>query len=75
MITATWNWLWEKHDQVKDMFRFFIKPGEMVERKSGISRMMGLEETIVMEMTMEIRRNVLILLYNALVLLPAHYYF
>lgn len=33
MITASWNWLWEKHDQVKDMFRFFIKPGEMVERK------------------------------------------
>ncbi|WP_156288240.1 SLC13 family permease [Oceanobacillus salinisoli] len=26
MLTATWSWLWEKHDQVKDMFRFFVKP-------------------------------------------------
>ncbi|MFC4410887.1 SLC13 family permease [Chungangia koreensis] len=25
MLTATWNWLWEKHDQTKDMFRFFAK--------------------------------------------------
>lgn len=32
MLTATWNWLWEKHDQVKDMFRFFVKPGETVEK-------------------------------------------
>lgn len=27
MITATWNWMWEKHDQAKDMLRFFAKPG------------------------------------------------
>lgn len=26
MITATWGWLWDKHDQVKDLFRFFVKP-------------------------------------------------
>lgn len=26
MIAATWDWLWEKHDQVKDTFRFFVKP-------------------------------------------------
>ncbi|HLR03618.1 MAG TPA: DASS family sodium-coupled anion symporter [Virgibacillus sp.] len=26
MITSTWNWMWDKHDQVKDMFRFFIHP-------------------------------------------------
>jgi len=26
MITATWDWMWEKHDQIKDMFRFFIHP-------------------------------------------------
>lgn len=25
MLSATWNWLWEKHDQTKDMFRFFTK--------------------------------------------------
>ncbi|WP_249871344.1 SLC13 family permease [Oceanobacillus saliphilus] len=33
MITATWDWLWEKHDQVKDMFRFFVKPAETIEKK------------------------------------------
>lgn len=33
MITATWDWLWEKHDQVKDIFRFFAKPGETVEKE------------------------------------------
>lgn len=27
MLAATWNWLWEKNDQVKDMLRFFAKPG------------------------------------------------
>lgn len=30
MITTTWNWLWEKHDQVKDLFRFFVKPAKAV---------------------------------------------
>ncbi|MFD1065042.1 SLC13 family permease [Oceanobacillus locisalsi] len=33
MIHTTWNWLWEKHDQVKDMFRFFMKPGKIMEQK------------------------------------------
>jgi len=28
MLTTTWNWLWDKHDQVKDMFRFFVKPSQ-----------------------------------------------
>lgn len=27
MISATWNWMWEKHDQAKDTFRFFTNPG------------------------------------------------
>lgn len=27
MIATTWNWMWEKHDQAKDMLRFFAKPG------------------------------------------------
>lgn len=27
MISATWNWMWEKHYQAKDMMRFFAKPG------------------------------------------------
>lgn len=26
MVTTTWNWLWDKHDQVKDLFNFFVKP-------------------------------------------------
>jgi sodium-dependent dicarboxylate transporter 2/3/5 len=32
MISSTWNWLWEKHDQVKDMFRFFVKPGDVLKK-------------------------------------------
>lgn len=27
MIAATWNWMWEKHDQAKDTFRLFTNPG------------------------------------------------
>ncbi|MFP3356042.1 DASS family sodium-coupled anion symporter [Planococcus sp. 11815] len=27
MISTTWNWMWEKHHQAKDMLRFFAKPG------------------------------------------------
>ncbi|HEX6594277.1 MAG TPA: DASS family sodium-coupled anion symporter [Bacillota bacterium] len=26
MITTTWNWLWKKHNQTKDLFTFFVKP-------------------------------------------------
>lgn len=26
MIHATWNWLWNKHNQTKDLFTFFVKP-------------------------------------------------
>ncbi|WP_087972545.1 SLC13 family permease [Oceanobacillus rekensis] len=33
MISATWNWLWVKHDQVKDMFRFFVESTETMEKK------------------------------------------
>lgn len=28
MITNTWHWLWDKHDQAKDLLRFFVKPNE-----------------------------------------------
>ncbi|MGA8943809.1 MAG: SLC13 family permease [Thermoactinomyces sp.] len=28
MVTNTWNWLWDKHDQVKDLLRFFVKPNQ-----------------------------------------------
>lgn len=35
MFTATWDWLWEKHDQVKDLFRFFVKPAEVMEKKKN----------------------------------------
>src|SRR5690554_4247177 len=34
-MTTTWNWLWEKHDQVKDLFRFFVNPGETIGKKKG----------------------------------------
>src|SRR5690625_4051529 len=26
MITATWDWLWDKHYQMKDLLSFFVKP-------------------------------------------------
>lgn len=28
MISSTWNWLWDKHDQAKDLLRFFVKPND-----------------------------------------------
>lgn len=35
MISTSWNWLWEKHDQVKDLFRFFVKPEEAIEKSKA----------------------------------------
>ncbi|SFA87540.1 solute carrier family 13 (sodium-dependent dicarboxylate transporter), member 2/3/5 [Lentibacillus halodurans] len=26
MITAAWNWLWDKHDQAKELLSFFVRP-------------------------------------------------
>lgn len=26
MIATTWNWLWDKHDQAKDLLSFFVRP-------------------------------------------------
>ncbi|WP_078592782.1 SLC13 family permease [Evansella clarkii] len=37
MISATWNWLWEKHDQTKDLLTFFVKPNKSRISKSGSS--------------------------------------
>ncbi|WP_211655155.1 SLC13 family permease [Planococcus alpniumensis] len=31
MISTTWNWMWAKHDQAKDMLRFFAKPGSALQ--------------------------------------------
>lgn len=28
MVSATWNWLWDKHDEVKDMLRFFTNTND-----------------------------------------------
>ncbi|GGK07688.1 sodium-dependent dicarboxylate transporter SdcS [Lentibacillus kapialis] len=28
MMIAAWDWLWEKHDQAKDMLRFFVRPND-----------------------------------------------
>ncbi len=28
MVTTAWNWLWDKHDQTKELIRFFVKPNE-----------------------------------------------
>lgn len=27
-MTAAWDWLWDKHDQAKDLLRFFVRPNE-----------------------------------------------
>lgn len=27
-MSATWNWLWDKHDEIKEMFSFFVKPSK-----------------------------------------------
>lgn len=35
MITHTWNWFWEKHEQIKELFRFFVKPTEMMDEKNN----------------------------------------
>lgn len=35
MIASTWNWLWDKHDQVKETFRFFVKPGSGFPPQNG----------------------------------------
>ncbi|WP_424475331.1 SLC13 family permease [Oceanobacillus kimchii] len=32
MLQLTWHWMWEKHDQVKDLFRLFVKPSEVIEK-------------------------------------------
>ncbi|MFD1334191.1 SLC13 family permease [Oceanobacillus iheyensis] len=32
MLHATWYWMWEKHDQVKDLFRLFVNPSEIIEK-------------------------------------------
>ena len=33
MIT-TWNWLWDKHDEIKEMFSFFVKPNQETNQTS-----------------------------------------
>jgi len=29
MLSATWNWLWGMHDDVKDSIMFFVKPNRL----------------------------------------------
>ncbi|HSI65800.1 MAG TPA: DASS family sodium-coupled anion symporter [Planococcus sp. (in: firmicutes)] len=35
MIASTWSWLWKKHDEVKDAFHLFIKPGSGAQQLGG----------------------------------------
>lgn len=35
MLTSTWDWLWNKHDQVKDLFRLFIKPSQIIKKNQS----------------------------------------
>ncbi|CAM5217038.1 Sodium-dependent dicarboxylate transporter SdcS OS=Ureibacillus acetophenoni OX=614649 GN=SAMN05877842_11341 PE=3 SV=1 [Ureibacillus acetophenoni] len=36
MFTSTWNRLWSMHDQVKDLFRFFVSPNTSKIVKKGL---------------------------------------
>src|SRR5699024_5936073 len=38
MLTTTWDWLWNKHDQVKDLFRLFVKPNEIIKKNQSKKR-------------------------------------
>src|SRR5690625_6171438 len=29
-----WNWLWDKHDEIKDMFSFFVRPKKSSKKTS-----------------------------------------
>ncbi|HSI65801.1 MAG TPA: DASS family sodium-coupled anion symporter, partial [Planococcus sp. (in: firmicutes)] len=35
MIASTWNWLWDKNDEIKDAFRLFVKPGSGSPQQNG----------------------------------------
>ncbi|RWZ58643.1 DASS family sodium-coupled anion symporter [Halobacillus fulvus] len=37
MASNTWNWLWDKHDQAKDLLSFFVKPNESTSSGRGSS--------------------------------------
>ncbi|MFL0582947.1 SLC13 family permease [Solibacillus silvestris] len=43
MFSTTWNRLWEMHDQVKDMFTFFIKPNSSKVVSKGVTGKSGNE--------------------------------
>lgn len=45
MFSTTWNRLWEMHDQVKDMFTFFIKPNSSKVVSKGVAGKSGNENS------------------------------
>lgn len=45
MFSTTWNRLWEMHDQVKDMFTFFIKPNSSKVVSKGVTGKSGNENS------------------------------
>lgn len=44
MFSTTWNRLWEMHDQVKEMFTFFIKPNSSKVVTKGNSEKSGIKQ-------------------------------
>lgn len=44
MFSSTWNRLWELHDQVKDLFRFFVNPSSSKVATKGESGQTAKEE-------------------------------
>src|SRR5690625_6614268 len=33
-VNTAWNWLWDKHDEIKDMFSFFVRPKKSSKKTS-----------------------------------------
>ena len=33
-MNTAWNWLWDKHDEIKDMFSFFVRPKKSSKKTS-----------------------------------------
>ncbi len=36
-MSTTWNWLWDKHDEIKEAFSFFVKPNKSSKKTSLLS--------------------------------------
>nr|WP_251045832.1 MULTISPECIES: hypothetical protein [unclassified Oceanobacillus] len=58
MLQLTWHWMWEKHDQVKDLFRLFVKPSEVIEKNKKMGLLHHPQRIIITGMMGEINVNI-----------------